>query len=148
LNVQQQVDALTRWDADTVSLDRYLESPEFVAGQTYRVLRAEDGKLGLYHVVRAGGRLDAELFPESMAIESFESPDDYARELCRRDVDRVLHFDSYARVRKTNEGELLEQMVADPGAPLTVTHVADLGDGRVYAVDRTNCSSIPAPPDS
>ena len=49
-----------------------LRSPEFVPGATYRVLRgAADAKLGLYHVLRAGGRLDSELFPESMAMRSF-----------------------------------------------------------------------------
>lgn len=148
LNVQQQVDALTRWDADTTSLDRFIDSPEFVEGATYRVLRAEDGKLGLYHVVRGGGRLDAELFPESMAIESFDGPVEYARELCERDVEFVLHFDSYDRVRETNEGALLEQMASDPDAPLAVTRVADLGDGRVYAIDLAGCAAVPDTPHS
>ena len=54
--------------ADTATLDAYLRSPDFVPGATYRVLRGGDGKLGLYHVLRAGGRLDSEMFPESMAI--------------------------------------------------------------------------------
>jgi hypothetical protein len=143
LNVDQQWDALVRRDVDTVSLDRYLDSPQFVPGTTYRVLRGEDGKLGLYHVVRAGGRLDAELFPESMAIESFDSADEYARVLCERAVDRVMHFDSYDRARHTNEGAMLEALVADPDAPITVARVADLGDGRVYAIDRTGCGSVP-----
>ena len=40
-------------------------------GATYRVLRGGDGKLGMYHVLRAGGRLDSEMFPESMAIRNF-----------------------------------------------------------------------------
>jgi hypothetical protein len=145
LNVQQQVDALTRWDANTESLDRFLDSPAFVEGATYRVLRAEDGKLGLYQVVRAGGRLDAELFPESMAIESFDGPDEYAHELCERDVDFVLHFDSYDRVRDTNEGALLDAMASDPDAPIGVTRVADLNDGQVFAIDRTGCASVPDP---
>ena len=48
-------------------------------GATYRVLRGGDGKLGMYHVLLAGGRLDSEMFPESMAIRSFATPSAYAR---------------------------------------------------------------------
>ena len=43
---------------DTASLDAYLRSPAFVPGATYRVLRGNDAKLGMYDVLRAGGRLD------------------------------------------------------------------------------------------
>ena len=84
LNVGQQWSALVHNGADTATLDAYLRSPAFVPGATYRVLRGGDGKLGLYHVLRAGGRLDSELFPESMAIRSFDDVADYAAVLCER----------------------------------------------------------------
>src|SRR5262249_30984370 len=95
LNVDFQWEALNR-EVSTASLDHYLSSPEFVPGATYRVLRgAGDGKLGLYHVVRAGGRLDSEMFPESMAIRSFRSLQAYDELLCRRHVDFVIAYGSY-----------------------------------------------------
>jgi hypothetical protein len=143
LNVQQQVDAVFDWGTNTASLDRYLDSPVFEKGATYRALRAEDGKLGLYKVLRAGGRLDSELFPESMAIESFDDVDEYARLLCDRDVEFVLHFDSYDEVRDTNERAMLDALAKDPDAPVGVERIADLGDGRVYAIDRTDCPAVP-----
>ncbi|HVJ95951.1 MAG TPA: hypothetical protein VNC41_03875, partial [Acidimicrobiia bacterium] len=90
-------------------------------------------------------RLDSELFPESMAIESFDGPAEYAHELCERDVDFVLHFDSYDRVRNTNEGALLDAMTSNPDAPIGVTRVAELDDGQVFAIDRTDCASVPDP---
>ena len=75
LNVTFQWHALVHTrDANVASLDAYLASPRFEPGATYRVLRgAGDGKLGLYHVLLAGGRLDSEMFPESMAMHNFAS---------------------------------------------------------------------------
>src|SRR5262249_55238290 len=78
LNVGQQWHALVRNGADTASLDAYLRSPAFVPANTYRVLHSGDGKLGLYKILRAGGRLDSELFPESMGIQNFRDADEYA----------------------------------------------------------------------
>src|SRR5262249_44817839 len=103
LNVGQQWSALVRKGADTASLDGYLHSPAFVPGLTYRVLRAGDGKLGLYHVLRAGGRLDSELFPESMAGQhNFRDAAEYAAFLCARRIDRIVHDDSHDEQRHTN----------------------------------------------
>src|SRR5258708_1509236 len=73
LNVRAQWHALVHNGADTATLDAYLRSPNFAPGANYRVLRGGDGRLGLYHVLRADGRLDSELFPESMAIRSFRT---------------------------------------------------------------------------
>ena len=99
LNVAFQWRAVTRsHDVSTASLDNFLRSAEFEPGATYRVLRgAGDGKLGLYHVLLAGGRLDSEMFPESMAIRNFANLAEYERLLCdasRRLRDRVrqLHL--------------------------------------------------------
>ena len=86
---------------DDARLDAYLCSPSFVRGATYRVLRGGDGKLGLYHVVRAGGRLDSEMFPETMAIRDFRDVSEYEKLLCDRHVDQILHFASYDASRHT-----------------------------------------------
>ena len=59
------------------------QSPTFVPGATYRVLTFGDAKYGQYSVVRAGGRLDSEFFPESMYRRSFPDEAAYARFLDR-----------------------------------------------------------------
>jgi hypothetical protein len=143
LNVQQQVSALFRWDADTGSLDAYLESPQFVEGATYRVLRGGDGKLGLYHVLQAGGRLDAELFPEGMAMHDFDDTAEYQRLLCDRGVDQVLHIDEYDEARHTNERSLLDALTTDASASVHVTVLAQGSDWRAYGIDRRDCAAVP-----
>src|SRR5262245_64883383 len=60
LNVAHQWHALVRWSADTSEVDAYTRSPQFVKGATYRILRDGDGKLAMYRVLRADGRLDSE----------------------------------------------------------------------------------------
>ncbi len=142
LNVGAQWRALVHRQADTGALDAYLASPHFVPGATYRVLRGGDAKLGLYDVLRAGGRLDAELFPESMAIQNFRDPAAYERLLCARGIDQVLHFDTYDRSRHTNEGVLLAALAARPDA-LVPVRLLDSGPGwQAYAVDRTRCADV------
>lgn len=146
LNVDFQWGALTR-TADTASLDAYLHSPLFRAGATYRVLRsADDGKLGLYHVLRAGGRLDSEMFPESMAIRNFAGTQEYGRLLCARHVDYVIAYASYTASRGTNELAVLRQMAYARGA-VRVERI-EAGPGHVvYHVTRRGCSegSQPSP---
>jgi hypothetical protein len=142
LNVAAQFRALVHRHTDTSTLDAYLRSPSFVPGATYRVLRGNDAKLGLYHVLRAGGRLDSEMFPESMAIKNFKSARDYERLLCDRDVDQVLAFDSYTRSRRTNELALLAQIAA--AGPVRLHVVASGADWRVYSVDRNGCAQVGA----
>ena len=75
-----------------------------------------DGKLGMYHVVQGGGRLDSELFPESMAMHSFDDIADYEAFLCDRHIDQMLHFDSYDKQRHTNEGKMLKALAAHGGS--------------------------------
>lgn len=94
---------------DMTTLDAYLRSSAFVPGATYRILRGGDSKLGMYDIVRAGGRLDSELFPESMAMRDFKDANDYQRLLCDRHVDQILSFDSYAS-RGFNEQAILQKM--------------------------------------
>jgi hypothetical protein len=139
LNVEWQWRGLTR-TATTASLDNFLGSKEFVPGATYRVLRSgADAKLGLYHVLRKGGRLDSELFPESMAIRSFSSLGEYDRLLCDRHVDFVIAYDSYTRSRHTNELAVLKRLAATRKESVHLRAIVQHPTYVVYAVDRTGC---------
>ena len=83
--------------------------PTFVPGATYRVLAFGDAKYGQYSIVRAGGRIDSEFFPESMYRRSFPDEATYARFLTRRQIDYVV-VDPRYRKFKTNEQQLLDDM--------------------------------------
>ncbi len=83
------------------------DSPSFQSGKTYRVLSQADGKYAPYAVVRAGGRLDSEFFPESMYWRSFKDQADYAKFLNDRHIDEVVYYHRYSR-RKTNEQAMLQ----------------------------------------
>jgi hypothetical protein len=139
LNVGQQWSALVHNGADTATLDAYVLSPTFVRGATYRVLRGGDGKLGLYHVLRAGGRLDSEMFPESMAIRNFRDLADYTSLLCDRDIDQVIHYDTYDSARHTNEHALILELERAPAGAVHVRRVASGVGWQVDAVDRSGC---------
>ncbi len=144
LNVWAQWRVLA-WDGvDTASLDAYLRSPSFVRGATYRVLRGGDGKLGLYHVVQAGGRLDSEMFPETMAIRDFHDVADYEKLLCDRHIDQIMHFDSYDASRHTNEREMIARLAADSGDRVHLEELARGTNFEIYAVDRSGCESVRA----
>jgi hypothetical protein len=139
LNVGQQWRALVRNGADTASLDAYLRSSEFVPGATYRVLRGGDGKLGLYRVLRAGGRLDSELFPESMAMRSFRDVADYTNVLCDRHVDRIIHYDTYDEARHTNEIAMIDALELGAVGGVRLRLLAHGSGWQVDAVDRSGC---------
>jgi hypothetical protein len=149
LNVTFQWHALTeRRETNIASLDAYLNSPQFEPGATYRVLRgAGDAKLGLYHVLLAGGRLDSEMFPESMAMHDFANDVTYERLLCERHVDFVIAYASYTASRRTNEIAVLTRLAAAaaaPGrdrAPVRVRAVEHGSGHTVYQVTRTGCRS-------
>jgi hypothetical protein len=115
-----------------------------VRGATYRVLRGGDGKLGLYHVVKAGGRLDSEMFPETMAIRDFHDVPEYEKLLCDRHVDQILHFASYDASRHTNERETITRLAARPGERIRLQRLADGSGFEAYAVDRRSCLTVPA----
>jgi hypothetical protein len=139
LNVTSQWRALRR-SANTPSLDTFLHSPRFVPGATYRVLRSgDDAKLGLYHVLLAGGRLDSELFPESAAVRNFESTSDYARLLCDRHVDFVIAYSSYTTSRHTNEIARLRELAADTSQSVSARAIARGPGHVVYQLDRSRC---------
>ena len=133
--------AFTR-TTNTASLDTFLRSPQFVPGATYRVLRgAGDTKLGMYHVLLAGGRLDSEMFPESEAMRNFKTIGDYAQLLCERHVDYVIAYDSYTASRHTNELAVLRRLAADPSQP---AHVQPIEQGPGHTIYRVNRSGCPA----
>jgi hypothetical protein len=98
-----------------------------------------DAKLGIYHVVRAGGRLDSELFPESMAVRDFNSLNDYERLLCERHIDFVIAYASYTASRGTNELAILHRL-ATARDPRVGVRPIEHGRGHiVYAVTRRGC---------
>jgi len=120
---------------------QFVNSPKFEPNKTYRIIRAGDGKVGMYQIVRNGGHLDSEFFPESIDRRSWPDPDAYSRFLRTRRVDFVIAYDSYDKTYKTNEHALLDQMSVDGleacseqrvgAAPLTqATHF------EVYSVRR------------
>ncbi|MDP9336073.1 MAG: hypothetical protein M3Q30_22565 [Actinomycetota bacterium] len=141
LNVGAQWHAIVRDGADTATLDAYLRSPDFTPGATYRVLRGGDGRLGLYHVVRAGGRLDSELFPESMAIRSFPDARAYASLLCDRHIDQIIHYDTYDASRHTNERVMIDTLEQARIGGVSLRPIASGTGWEVDAVDRSGCPS-------
>jgi hypothetical protein len=141
LNVVQQWRFVLHPNPAAASLAPLLHDPAFVPGETYRVLRGDDGKLGMYQVLRAGGVLDSELFPESMAIRSFRDPVDYAATLCERGVDRIIHDDTYDWGRRTNEHAMIDELERARVGGVRLHRVQTGGaPGRfVDAVDRSGC---------
>jgi len=139
LNVGQQWSALAHHGTDTASLDAYLRSPQFVPGATYRVLRGGDGKVSLYLVLRAGGDLDSEMFPESMAIRDFRDVADYASLLCDRGVDQIIHYDTYDSGRHTNERTMIDALELQATGGVRLRVIAGGPGWKVDAVDRAGC---------
>jgi hypothetical protein len=91
---------------------QFVNSPKFEPEKTYRILRAADGKVGMYQIVRKGGHLDSEFFPESIDRRSFRGADAYSKFLRTRRVDYVIVYDSYDREYRTNEHALLDEVSA------------------------------------
>jgi hypothetical protein len=89
---------------------QFVNSPQFVPNKTYRIIRAGDGKIGMYQIVRKGGHLDSEFFPESIGRKSWPNTEDYSKFLRTRRVDFVIAYDSYDRTFKTNEHALLNEL--------------------------------------
>jgi hypothetical protein len=89
---------------------QFVNSPKFEPEKTYRILRAADGKVGMYQIVRKGGHLDSEFFPESIDRRSFPSTEAYSEFVRTRRVDYVIAYDSYDRRYRTNEHALLDEL--------------------------------------
>jgi hypothetical protein len=105
------------WRSRPTELDTFVTSPAFTPGRIDRVLDAGDGKYELYQVVRSGGVLDSEMFPESLHRDGFTSDAAYATFLAERRVDTVVVVASYARAFGSNEPEHLRSL-ADHGTCL------------------------------
>jgi hypothetical protein len=88
----------------------FIKSSEFHPGATYRILRAHDGKIGMYQLVQHDARLDSEFFPESIARNNWPDVTKYSQFLRNRRVDYVIMFRSYDREWRTNEHQLLRDM--------------------------------------
>jgi hypothetical protein len=98
---------------------RFLASPSFHPGATYRVLRVPDFKVGMYQLLRAGGRLDSEFFPESIVRRRWPSATEYGEFLRRRHVDYVMIWGGYARVFKADDADRLAELeTCHPEAPV------------------------------
>ena len=125
--------ALNR-NADT-SFEAFFGTPAFTPGATYRLLRVADGKVAMYEMVKHGGRLDSEFFPESIDRRSWPDTQEYAQFLHKRRVDYVVIFDSYDARYHTNEHELLDVLVSGGGrSGYCAARTAQAGGYEVYRV--------------
>jgi hypothetical protein len=88
----------------------FIKSSKFDPGATYRILRAHDGKIGMYQLVEHKARLDSEFFPESIARNNWPDVSKYSQFLRNRRVDYVIIFRTYDREWRTNEHQLLRDM--------------------------------------
>ena len=116
----------------------FIKSSEFDPGATYRILRAHDGKIGMYQLVQHDARLDSEFFPESIARNSWPNVTKYSQFLRGRRVDYVIVFDSYDREWRTNEHQLLRDLVEQgpDGCDASRVGVGELSAGRAFDVYR------------
>ena len=102
---------------------KFVNSPKFEPNKTYRIIRAGDGKIGMYQIVRKGGHLDSEFFPESIGRESWPTTEEYSKFLRTRRVDFVIVYDSYDKTYKTNEHALLDELSVTGLAACTAERV-------------------------
>lgn len=111
---------------DTAML-AFLRTPDFVPGQTYRLLRAGDGKVSMYQLLQAGGRLDSEFFPESFLLRSWPSEEEYSAMLRDRSVDAVMIWRPYGGSYRGGEARLLAAMArrheASCDGPVVCVHL-------------------------
>ena len=118
------------------TVDAFAESQYLISGDTYRVLSGFDGKYGLYAVVRNGGVLDAEFFPEGLHRGGFASLSEYSVFLRTHRVDHAVVFPTYARkYRRSNETKILDRMVvAGCVDGVRVTRGPSEADWKLYDV--------------
>jgi hypothetical protein len=129
------------WREPDRAMLTFLHSPSFEPGATYRVLRVPDFKVSLYQLIKAGGRLDSEFFPESIVRRRWPSADGYGDFLRRRHVDYVMMWGHYGRVFHVNEEERLGDLSAcAPGAPVCARLLERNNRWSLWAISR------PAPP--
>jgi hypothetical protein len=125
-------------DPDDVMV-AFTRADDFDPGLVYRVLRSprEDGKTSMYQVLKGGGTLDGEFFPESLLRDSFADEAEYSAKLRERAVDVVVLFDSYGH----NERLMLDRLANSPhpcdGELVCVTLRRTEPLYRVYDVERS-----------
>lgn len=132
--------ALRRVPDRTVTV--FTDSQAFAPRKTYRVLRAGDGKISMYEVLKAGGTLDSEFFPESFGRRSFSGTAAYSRFLRKREVDVVVIYASYDRRFRKNEHQLLRDLArrGEQGCSRRTVGATVIFRGpafRVYAITRS-----------
>jgi hypothetical protein len=152
----QQRDVASAWRAlrrrPSPTMLTFIRSDAFVRGATYRVLRAGDSKVGMYQLLQHGARLDSEFFPESIDIRSWTRRSDYTRFLQSRDVDYVIVFPTFDRAYRTNEHQLLDQLVTSSSTSCTRSDVARAASVlrrpqfEVYTIER-GCGRAPTAAD-
>ena len=118
-------------------LRSFVTTPPLQPGRTYRVLTGADSKYGIYQVVRHGGVLDSELFPESLHRASFGSRRGYAAFLADRRVQSIVVAPSYRSTYHSNEPRLVEAMAASGQCTAGIRIVeVERGDGwTLYDVE-------------
>jgi hypothetical protein len=114
----------------------FTRRPEFVPGATYRLLQASGNRVGMYHLIRAGARLDSEFFPESRLWVDFPDTGAYSAMLTRRHVDYVVDCVDFDGYFATNEHALLDRLAANDADP------GDAGQLRTRLVSRTPGYSV------
>jgi len=125
------------WRQPDRAMLTFLASPTFEPGATYRVLRVTDFKVSLYQVIRAGGRLDSEFFPESIVRRRWPTAGGYGDFLRRRHVDFVMIWGGYGRVFHVNEDQRLAELEAcGAGAPVCVHEVERNDRWQLWAITR------------
>ena len=119
-------------------LGSFVTTSALQRGRTYRVLTGADSKYGIYQVVRHGGVLDSELFPESLHRASFGSRRSYAAFLADRRVQSIVVAPSYRRTYHSNEPRIVAAMAASGQCTAGVRIVeVEQGDGwLLYDVER------------
>jgi hypothetical protein len=76
-----------------------------------------------------------------MAMRNFRDAADYAHVLCDRDVDRIVHYDTYDEARHTNEIGMIGALEAATVGGVHLRRIA-IGSGwQVDAVDRSGCGA-------
>ena len=127
------------------SMAAFTATPQFRPGATYRVLRSSDGKVGMYELIRRGGRLDSEFFPESMWFGRFANARGYSRFLAARNVDYVLTLVHPGNRAAKTESALLAQLATSgkrcSGDLVGVRLVRGSYGWDEYAIDRACLSS-------
>jgi hypothetical protein len=125
------------WRKPDRAMLTFLDSPAFEPGATYRVLRVSDFKVSLYQLIRAGGRLDSEFFPESIVRRRWPSAAEYGDFLRRRHVDYVMIWGQYDRVFHVNEPSRLAELAAcRPAAPVCTHELEQNARWTLWSITR------------